>query len=36
MHTYYLFIYEPVIRVIVFIIPTGKREDLWETHVKRP
>ena len=34
MCTYYLFIYKPMIRVIVFI-PTGKREDLWESHVKR-
>ena len=22
--------------VIVYCTPTGKREDLWETHVKRP
>ena len=38
MHTYYLFDYKPVIRVIVNCIytPTGKRGDLWETHVKRP
>ena len=35
MHTYYLFNYTSVIRVIVFI-PTGKREDLWESHVKSP
>ena len=34
----YIIFYKPVIRVIVYCIytPTGKREDLWESHVKRP
>ena len=38
MHVYYLLIYKPIIRVIEYCIytPTGKRDDLWETHVKRP
>ena len=38
MRVNYLFIYKPMIRVIVYCIytPTGKREDLWEPHVKRP
>ena len=35
MHTYYIFVYKPAIREIIYT-PTGKREDLWETHVKRP
>ena len=35
MYIYYVFIYKPVIREIIYT-PTGKREDLCETHVKRP
>ena len=38
MHVYYLFIYKPMIRVIVYCIytATGKMDDLGETCVKRP
>ena len=34
----YIIFCKPVIRVIVYCIytTTGKREDLWESHVKRP
>ena len=34
----YIIFCKPVIRVIVYCIytPTGKREDLWKSHVKRP
>ena len=37
MHTYHLFDHKPMIKVIVNCIytPTGKKEDLWETRVKR-
>ena len=38
MRAYHLFDHKPMKRVMVNCIytPTGKREDLWETHVKRP
>ena len=38
MCVYYLFVYKPMIRVIVYCIyiPAGKRDDLWEMCVKRP
>ena len=34
----YIIFYKPAIRVIVYCIytPTSKREDLWESRVKRP
>ena len=34
----HIIFFKPMIRMIVYCIytPTGKREDLWESYVKRP